>query len=137
MKVKILTFAAAGLPIITTPLGAYGYDHLSSLIIEERLDRYPAILKQLMANPKKLLALGRRNRQNVRRWYDWKNIAGTLGKEYVRLLRQPLTKIRTSPLADRPAPKPLWLLENRIKPNPNPIYYRIRRGKISMVNMVK
>lgn len=133
MKVKILNYCAAGLPVITTTVGASGYEKISSLIIEDDLNKYAGIIIDLLKSPPAYLNdIGRSNREDVKRNYDISIIATRMIDAYNDILnsyhfakRSVNTKIRKMNL-----PLPLWLEEGRIKTISDNRYYFIKNGKI-------
>ncbi|MBC7942998.1 glycosyltransferase family 4 protein, partial [Candidatus Saccharibacteria bacterium] len=50
MKIKLLDYLSAGIPILATPLGAHGYPESEAIIVEENLDKWPSILESLLCN---------------------------------------------------------------------------------------
>ncbi len=70
MKVKILNFAAAGLPIISTSIGASGYETLKGLILENNLNKFPAVISKLIQSPHTIKRLGRQNRMDIVRNFN-------------------------------------------------------------------
>jgi len=131
MKVKILNYCATGLPIITTKMGASGYEKVSSLIIENNPNRYPEIIIDLLNHPDKMRKIGKINREKIAKYYDLDKIANKTIQTYQDVLNsfsykvQGIRKWRNLKL-----PLPLWLEEKRIKKIRNKNYYIIKNGEI-------
>lgn len=109
MKVKILDYSLAGLPIISTSIGASGYEKLDSLIIEDEKDCIIESCVGLLENPKRAIEIGKKNQKQVLNNYSWKSISDTMEDVY-RLARsfdlRGLEKVKS---------KPFWLEEEREK----------------------
>jgi len=131
MKVKILNYCAAGLPVITTGIGASGYEKIKSLIIENNLNKYSEKILDLLNHPNEIKAMGKNNRKRVEKYYDLEKIADKMAQVYQDILNNFYYKIKqvnkNKPLK---LPFPLWLKEKRIKKIRNKNYYIIRNGKI-------
>lgn len=131
MKVKILNYCAAGLPIITTRIGASGYEKISSLIIEDDLKEYPKLIIDLLNNPNKMKQLGKRNRFFIERYYNLNKLVDKTIKTYQETIKNYSNRKRENEIKNRKKiPLPLWLKEKRIKMNKNKKYYLIRNGEI-------
>ncbi|KKT75611.1 MAG: Glycosyl transferases group 1 [Parcubacteria group bacterium GW2011_GWB1_44_7] len=132
MKVKILNYCAAGLPIVTTTIGASGYEHVSSLVIEDDLNRYAEIIVDLLRDRDKLVDLGKKNRDFVERFYDIDKLSDFLIEIY-----SDTGRVKTPP-SDRnldgariEIPLPLWLKEDRVRKITNKKYYVIKNGLVT------
>jgi polysaccharide biosynthesis protein PslH len=82
-RLKILEYMATGKPVISTSKGAEGIEYTNNLniIIEDRIEKYPEIIRQLLDDEKKCSTLSREAVSLVRKTYDWD------------LYRKPLQKI--------------------------------------------
>jgi glycosyltransferase involved in cell wall biosynthesis len=80
-NIKMLDYMAAGLPVITTPVGARGLDienHNNAIICD--VSKFPEKIREL-TNDKDLYArLSRNGRKLVVEKYDWENIAERMAK---------------------------------------------------------
>lgn len=54
MKIKLLDYLSAGLPVITTTLGAHGYPASDAITIEDDFDKWPRIIEQMLSNEAEL-----------------------------------------------------------------------------------
>lgn len=82
-RLKILEYMAMGKAVIATSKGAEGIEYTDGLniIIEDTIEKYPEVIRQLLDDEKKRLALGREARKVIEEIYDWD------------LYRKPLEKI--------------------------------------------
>jgi glycosyltransferase involved in cell wall biosynthesis len=89
-RIKVLEYMAMGKPVISTSKGAEGIDYTDSLniIIENRIEKYPEIIRQLLDDEKKCSALGREAQKLIDTKYDW------------QLYRKPLEKIYREAMAE-------------------------------------
>jgi len=79
-NIKMFDYAAAGLPIITTPVGARGIVQTSSHGITVcDITLMPAALKALMSNPIRQRFDGKENRRLVEDRFSWEKISPELG----------------------------------------------------------
>ena len=86
-RLKILEYMAMGKPVISTSKGAEGIEYTDGLniIIEDTIEKYPEIIRQLLDDEKKRLALGREARKLVEEKYDWDLYRKPLEKIYRRV----------------------------------------------------
>lgn len=123
MKVKILNFAAAGLPILTTSFGIPGYPS-EIATVENDLCRYPQIIKSILSNKDHATNQVKKSRKIIEKHYSWETIANDVVNLYHKTKFSNLTTIRENvnkwpPPRDliykKHAPLPIWLEESRIK----------------------
>lgn len=83
-RLKILEYMAVGKPVIATSKGAEGIEYTNGLniIIEDRIEKYPEIIRQLLDDEPKRSALGREAVNLVRKTYDWELYRKTLVRIY-------------------------------------------------------
>lgn len=88
-NIKMFDFMAAGLPVVTTSLGARGITENScaGIIVSDRLN-FVDDIRNIARNPDRLKALGNANRVEVERKYSWEKISPELG----RFISQSLSK---------------------------------------------
>jgi glycosyltransferase involved in cell wall biosynthesis len=132
MKVKILNYSAAGLPIITTKIGASGYENIPSLIIEDDLEKYPELIAKLLLDKQKMIDIGKKNREFVEKNYDIDSIAEKMVAIYKELISQKhaFKEKYSFELAPEDLPLPLWTREKRIKKFDNSTYYVLKNRKV-------
>jgi glycosyltransferase involved in cell wall biosynthesis len=129
MKVKILNYCSAGLPIITTTIGASGYEKIKSLIIEDDIEKYIDIINDLYSRKMSLLKIGKMNRKYVKKYFDINKIA----TETIVLYRKISKKYKPSSNFNKIIKineKLLWLKEKRLSVIKNKNYYIIKNGKL-------
>jgi len=133
MKVKILNFAAAGLPIISTTIGANGYEDLKSIILEDDISKYSKIIQKLRQKPNLIKEIGKQNRKDIIKYFSWSKIAKELANIYHIHITNYNRKLsfKNHELLIKKVPKPFWLTEKRVEINQNPNYYIIKNGKVN------
>ncbi|MBU3918936.1 glycosyltransferase family 4 protein [Patescibacteria group bacterium] len=131
MKVKLLNYCAAGLPVITSKIGASGYEKVKSLLIENDIDNYPNVIVDLLNHHSKLKKIGRSNRKYIEKNFDINDIADKTIRLYKKMIdnfqykNRIIRKKRITKLVQL-----LWLDEKRVKTITNKNYYIINNGKI-------
>lgn len=129
MKVKILNYCAAGIPVVTTMLGQSGYEQAKGIIIENDLKKYPDILIKLLLRKARLKKLGILARNSIIEHFDINKIAEKMRHVYcivVSINRSSAeSKGKTISLA-----KPLWLREGRTPRIKKNYYCIIKHGSI-------
>jgi len=129
MKVKILNYCSAGLPVITTKIGASGYENIKSLIVEDDIEKYADIINTLYFKKNNLLRIGKMNRSYVKKYFDIKKIATKMINVYNKLLKNYKHKygfdVNLENINDL-----LWLKEKRLSIVKNKNYYIIQNGKV-------
>lgn len=131
MKVKILNFTAAGLPVISTTVGANGYEKLNGIILEDDFNNYHQIIQKLIRNINWTKKIGKQNRKDVVRYFSWNKIARELSityRIYIANYKHSSTKKDDVLVID--IPRPFWLVEKRVEVNKNYNYYLIKKGTI-------
>lgn len=82
-NIKMLDFFAAGLPVVSTPVGARGIemqDDVHGILCEAH--EFPARINSLLANPEKRCQLGSNARALAEEKYDWKVITRAMVEHY-------------------------------------------------------
>lgn len=111
MKVKILNYAAAGLPIITTKIGGSGYEQISSMIYAEDDNEIIIACERLIKNPDIAFAVGRESRKEVLGNFGWDSIAKKVEEALYLAYSYRLENMKEEKY------KPFWLEENRHSSN--------------------
>lgn len=133
MKVKILNYCAAGLPIITTKLGASGYEKIPSLIIEDDLNAFPDIIGKFLNQQKQLKKIGLQNYQFAKQHYDINIISKKLVNIYQKIVNLNQTNKNILRIKKIKIPLPLWLEEGRVKKIKKQNYYVIKNKKNKII----
>jgi len=132
MKVKMLNFAAAGLPIISTTIGSNGYEKLNGIVLENNFNKYHQIIKKLIRSTDWMEKLGKQNRKDVVKYFSWSKIARKLSstyRTYIASHKHSLIKENDTLTVD--IPRPFWLSEKRVEVNKNYNYYLVKKGRIT------
>lgn len=118
MRIKILNYLAAGVPVITTSIASNGFPQKDFLIIEDDYTKYANIILELYKDKRRMNAISKNGLKIIKNKYDWNIISkqaikiykGILGQEYKKkILNKDILKIK----------EPAWLQEaiakNRFK----------------------
>jgi GT2 family glycosyltransferase/glycosyltransferase involved in cell wall biosynthesis len=89
VRVKVLEAMAAGVPVVTTAIGAEGIhaENGRDLLIVDNAVAFADALVDLLSDPSRAARLARSAREVVEREYDWDVIVGKLEKLYYDTLR--------------------------------------------------
>ncbi len=128
MKVKILNYCAAGIPVITTNIGLSGYEEVKSLILENKITNYPNIVINLLKDKKKILEIGKANRRYIVKNFNIDLLSEKIIKIYQNILQNNTYKNKSN-LNNYKVPFPLWISEKRVRKINNDNYYIIKNGK--------
>jgi polysaccharide biosynthesis protein PslH len=74
MKIKILDYCLAGLPIVSTTIGASGYEEISSLIIKDDKEQIIEAILGLLDDATSAQEIGLKNKAGVLNLYGWSKI---------------------------------------------------------------
>lgn len=88
IRIKILNYLNAGIPVITTTHGARGFSRKNLLIIENDFKKYPLLIKRLVNDRKKIVNLSIQGRKFVRKNMSWRIVSELVSKEYDQLLKK-------------------------------------------------
>ena len=112
MKMKMLTYLAAGLPVLATGEAAAGLDDgHPGVVVCDDLARWPRAAAGLLASPARMARLGEAGRAYVARRHSWDQVAGRALDAYRRWLALPPRARPGVPVPDGAA-EPLWLAEH-------------------------
>lgn len=97
VRVKVLEAMAAGIPVVTTTIGAEGIrcENGRDLLIADDPDRFAKAVARLLEDSNAAAALARNARRVVERYYDWDVIVDSLETLYYHHLAQ---KRRSTPV---------------------------------------
>ena len=78
-SLKMFDYLAAGLPVISTPLGARGMAKGDDkLMVLCDVDEFPFAIMSLLGDIDRMIRLGLSGRRHVEEHFDWRVIAGHL-----------------------------------------------------------
>lgn len=107
MKVKILNYALVELPIVSTSIGASGYEKLNEIVIEDNEEKMAEKIISLLQNKKERVRIGQCNRQEVLSYYSWESISQTMEDAYYLAKRFHVGQMKKKNI------QPFWLEEGR------------------------
>jgi glycosyltransferase involved in cell wall biosynthesis len=86
-RIKILTYMAAGLPVVSTKKGAEGVDYAPGehILLEDSEEGFARAVISLLLNEKERRGLAMRGRSFVAAQYDWEVLGITLASAYAIL----------------------------------------------------
>lgn len=89
-RLKILEAMAAGIPVISTRLGAEGLEleDGTHLLLADTADQMITAVSRLAASPEMWLRLSQAGREVVSRLYDWRTLAGALYNIHCRAIER-------------------------------------------------
>ncbi|MDP3093312.1 MAG: glycosyltransferase family 4 protein [bacterium] len=124
MKVKLLNYAASGLPIVSTEMGISGYPR-NIAIIENDITKYPKLVEKLLDDLKVATEQSKKAREIVCKKFSFDFIA----EKVIKLYKKTKFKKKRSSFVlgvkdkekknkiffQRLSPLPMWLEEKRVK----------------------
>lgn len=113
IRVKILNYMAAGIPVIATSQAISGLREVKNIIIEDNIHLYPRLIIQLTDDAKNTASMGSSLRAQAERSYGWDTIASQTKETYKQILKAPTTskKQLLSLLDAIDTREPVWLEE--------------------------
>lgn len=81
-NLKMLDYMAAGLPIVTTPIGARGLDLNETNAIICDISEFPERIRQVLSDKNLYDTLSRSGRKLVEEKYDWKRIVSDMAEAF-------------------------------------------------------
>jgi len=111
LRIKILNYLAAGLPTLTTSFGAEGFARKELLVIEDRIENYAAVIKQLVSDKSLLKRKATLARKIMEKEYDWSVIAANARHIYLQILEKTTCCKNIWPSEKPSEIQPVWLDE--------------------------
>jgi glycosyltransferase involved in cell wall biosynthesis len=118
MKIKLLDYLSAGLPVMTTRLGAYGYPDSEAIIVEDDMDEWPAIIEKLLQDKGELKRRATIARKVFLDNFDLGRNINKLADTYRQLKYAPVKTPQDFPELPVDQTKIYWLREIRETPRP-------------------
>jgi glycosyltransferase involved in cell wall biosynthesis len=117
LRIKILNYLAAGIPIIATNDSIFGLDNKKYIVIEDDFKKYPQIIIDLMNNKDRVIKLSQRGRAMMCNDFEWRNIAEKTELIYRKILKSPLKDKRRllDNIPELKNKEPVWLEEAKKK----------------------
>lgn len=109
MRIKILNYLAAGIPVITTGIATAGFKHKDVLFVADNLSSYSDIVLKLINDADFLKSKALIGRKVIEREYNWEVIANKTIDVYKRILRSKEVKKEISVVLKNK--EPIWLQE--------------------------
>lgn len=111
MRIKLLNYLAAGIPILTTATATSGFKNKHYFFIENNYSDYGKRILDLLKNKNNLIHKSYYGRSEIEKHYDWNNIARKTIGVYERILDADLVE-KTLPETNIVKSKePAWLQE--------------------------
>lgn len=144
LRIKILNYLAAGLPVIATSAAVAGMPNTKNVIIEDNLKKYSNIILGLFNHPQRALLLSKEGRKFIEQKLDWRLVARKIISVYKFVLSRPVkNKLRFINLTTGlRIGQPAWLEEaerkGRFEKLKSSIHDKfsfgiINRGKINII----
>jgi len=102
-RLKILEAFAAGIPVVSTTLGAEGivYENNKHLLIADSALEFARALERLLEDPQEADRLARNGRQLAEQRYDWSQVSDVVLADYLELLNRSRKPGESGPTAGR------------------------------------
>lgn len=143
LRIKILNYLAAGLPVISTPQAVSGIGNTKHIIIENDIRKYADTIRDLLKNRKSSSQRSIAARRFIEKNFGWHKVALRVASVYRRILGLPVKdRLEINLLSKFHLGQPAWLEEAERKgrfANLKPIikgkfsYGIIQRGKIRII----
>ncbi|OHB17367.1 MAG: hypothetical protein A2913_00930 [Parcubacteria group bacterium RIFCSPLOWO2_01_FULL_40_65] len=144
LRIKILNYLAAGLPVIATSQAVSGISNTKHIIVENDVRRYADIIRDLLKNRKTSTQRSIAARRFIEKNFDWHKIALTVASVYKKILKRPVkNKLKFINLISKfHLGQPAWLEEAERKGRFTNLrtvikgkfsYGVIQRGKIRII----
>lgn len=117
LRIKLLNYLAAGIPIIATSAAVSGFKNRRVFVIENNLSRYVKRILALFKARNEAMRLAKNGRRMIEEQFDWVGIARQTEKVYKRILktdRKPKDKYLKK-ISRFKIKEPVWLEEAKHK----------------------
>ena len=111
MRIKLLNYLAAGIPILTTKIATNGFNKKDCFLIEDNYSKYAEKIIGLLKNKKELTDVSKKGYSIVKKNYDWNIIAKQTIKTYKKILTAPKIKRGIYHIDILKNKEPVWLQE--------------------------
>lgn len=110
MRIKLLNYLAAGIPVLTTSIATNGFSQKEAFIIEDDCTKYPDIILKLIESQKDIVSMSKKGHETIQKFYDWDIIAKRSINIYQKILEQKEVE-KCIPLKILKTKDPVWLQE--------------------------
>lgn len=93
MRVKVLTYMAAGLPVVSTSAGIAGIKHNGSVKVSDDMEIFVKEMIKLLSNQKMSIKLGKLCRELIEKEFNWENVSAKCALLYKFVCENPLKSI--------------------------------------------
>lgn len=128
MKIKLLDYLSAGMPVLTTPLGAYGYPKSIAITVEKDTTKWPTLLRELIKDKNELKERFNAARRLFKEHFDLGNSVNSLADAYRALRYAPVSSPENFPKRPVDQGKIYWLKEIRETPRQPVSVRRLFKG---------
>lgn len=108
MRVKVLTYMAVGLPVVSSSVGIAGIDHGGCIKVSDDTNIFIHEMIKLLSSIKLSLKMGRRGRKLIEKEFNWIKVSGKCKLLYEDVVANSLKSSRV-PLQIKT--RPYWLTE--------------------------
>jgi glycosyltransferase involved in cell wall biosynthesis len=118
MRIKLLDYMAAGLPIVSSSSAAVGINHGESILIEDSIPTFAQKIISLLLDPLNCERLGIQCRRRVELYHDWLKIVPNFSIVYDQIASNDWSDLESSDVGHIPngvLTPPLWLEETLSK----------------------
>lgn len=115
MRIKLLSYLAAGIPVLTTSTAALGFKNKDYFFIEDNYSDYGKRILDLLKNKKDLIRASYDGRSEIERYYNWNRIAQMTIRVYEKILNREVTQKVLPETVFVKSKEPVWLQEAMIK----------------------
>ncbi|MFA6227445.1 MAG: glycosyltransferase [Candidatus Paceibacterota bacterium] len=111
MRIKLLNYLAAGIPILTTSIATAGFNRKDYFLIEDDYSKYTTKIIDLLKDKKKLTRISKKGYSAIKKYYDWNIIAKQTIRTYEKVLNTPNVKRPSKDNEAMANKEPVWLQE--------------------------
>ena len=111
MRIKILNYLAAGIPVLTTTAAASGFKNKNHFFLEDDYSNYANRILELLENKKELMQISCEGRSEIEKYYDWNSIAKRTIEVYEKILKNNRPRKILSETNIIKNKEPAWLQE--------------------------
>jgi len=111
MRIKLLNYLAAGIPILTTSIAASGFENKNLFFLEDDFTNYTKKIIDLFKDKKDLIDISNKGRVEIEKSYDWNIIAKEVAGTYQKIMKPANLKKTLPENGLIKIKEPVWLQE--------------------------